>query len=156
MDALEACFETHAPLIRSYVRRLVPAQDVDDVTQVVFAEVWRSRERYEPGRSLEAWLLGIARKRAIDHLRRARPVLPLEAAGEPVGADGRRDSDRIADRDQVRRALAALPDAQRQAIQLAYYGELSQREIAERLRVPLGTVKARTSRGLCRLAGLLA
>ncbi|MEV0389332.1 sigma-70 family RNA polymerase sigma factor [Nonomuraea sp. NPDC050643] len=157
MEALAECYRTHAWLIRSYLRRLIPPQDVDDVTQVVFAEVWRSRERYDPSRSLEAWLLGIARKRAIDHLRSRPPTsVPLDAVSEPVGHDGRDDGESLADRDRLRRALAELPGPQRQAIELAYYGDLSQREIAEHLDVPLGTIKARTARGLHRLQTLLA
>lgn len=156
MDAPADCYRTHASLVRSYLRRLVPPQDVDDVTQVVFTEVWRCRNRYDPARSLEAWLLGIAHKRAVDHLRARRPpTVPLEAVGDPAGHDGRADGEDLAERDRIRRALAELPAPQRQAIELAYYADLSQREIAERLRLPLGTVKARTARGLHRLCTLL-
>ncbi|WP_113704747.1 RNA polymerase sigma factor [Nonomuraea lactucae] len=156
MEPLAEWYRTHAPLVRSYLRRYVPAGDVEDVTQVVFYECWRSRHRYDPARSVEAWLLGIARKRAVDHLRARRPAtVPLEAAGDVTGDDGRADSEGLAQRDLVRRALSELPDVQRQAIELAYYGDLSQREISERLRVPLGTVKARTARGLHRLSALL-
>ncbi|MEV0583196.1 sigma-70 family RNA polymerase sigma factor [Nonomuraea sp. NPDC050310] len=157
MEALAECYRTHAWLVRAYLRRLIPPQDIDDVTQVVFTEVWRSRERYDPARSLEAWLLGIARKRAVDHLR-ARPpaTVPLDAATEPADPGGRDHGEGLADRDRLHRALAELPGPQRQAIELAYYGDLSQREIAERLAVPLGTIKARTARGLHRLQTLLS
>lgn len=156
MESLAECYRSHASLVRSYLRRLVPPADIDDLTQVVFLEFWQSRHRYDPARSLEAWLLGIARKRAVDHLRARRLVtVPLEAVGEPAGNDGRADSDGLARRDLVHRALAELPAAQRQAIELAYYGQLTQREISERLCVPLGTVKARTARGLQRLSCLL-
>ncbi|GAA3444644.1 RNA polymerase sigma factor [Planomonospora venezuelensis] len=155
--ALAECLRAHSALIRSYLRRFVPAQEVEDVQQVVFTEVWRSRHRFDAGRSLPAWLLGIAHNRAVDHLRgRTPPTVPLDAVADPAGADGRADGEGIADRDRIRRALAELPAPQRQAIELAYYGELTQREIAERLRVPLGTVKARTARGLRRLSGILA
>ncbi|MFI6909501.1 RNA polymerase sigma factor [Nonomuraea sp. NPDC050394] len=156
MEAINECFRTHAWLVRSYLRRLIPWQEVDDVSQVVFAEVWRSRERYDPDRSLETWLLSIAHRRAVDHLRvRRLSTVSLDLVADPPGRDGRVDIERLADRDRVRRALAVLPDPQREAIELAYYGELSQREIAERLHVPLGTVKARTARGLHRLHTLL-
>ncbi|GGS60948.1 RNA polymerase sigma factor [Planobispora rosea] len=155
--AFAECLRTHSALIGAYLRRLVPPYDVEDVRQVVFAEVWRSRHRFDPTRSLPAWLLGIARNRAVDHLRvRTLPTVPLEAVADPPGADGRATDDGVADRDQLRRALAELPAPQRQAIELAYYGELTQREIAEFLGVPLGTVKARTSRGLRRLSNVLA
>ncbi|MEV4897603.1 sigma-70 family RNA polymerase sigma factor, partial [Nonomuraea sp. NPDC055795] len=114
-------------------------------------------KRYDPDRSLETWLLSIAHRRAVDHLRvRRLSTVSLDVVADPPGQDGRADIERLADRDRVRQALAVLPDPQREAIELAYYGELSQREIAERLHVPLGTVKARTARGLHRLHTLLA
>ncbi|WP_424535566.1 RNA polymerase sigma factor [Sphaerisporangium viridialbum] len=154
--SLGDCYREHAPLVRSYLRRLVPAQDVEDVLQVVFTEVWRCRHRFDPARSLPAWVVGIARKRAVDHLRARAPyTVPLDAVGDPPGRDGRADGDDLADRDRLHRALAKLPAPQRQAIELAYYGDLTQREIAERLQVPLGTIKARTTRGLHRLSSLL-
>lgn len=144
------------PAVRSYLHRLVPPQDVEDVLQVVFTEVWRFRHRFDPARSLPAWLFGIARNRAVDHLRARTPAtVPLEAVPDPTGHDGRMVGDELADRDRIRRALAALPQVQRQAIELAYYADLTQREIAEHLHVPLGTVKARTARGLHRLSTLL-
>ncbi|GAA4598191.1 sigma-70 family RNA polymerase sigma factor [Planotetraspora phitsanulokensis] len=154
--AVGECYRAHAPAVRSFLRRMVPHEDVDDVLQVVFTEVWRSRHRFDPSRSLPAWLYGIARKRAVDHLRARRPqTLPLDAVADPAGPDGRVEGEELADRDRIRRALDELPAVQRQAIELAYYGDLTQREIADRLRVPLGTVKARTARGLHRLAALL-
>ncbi|MBG0821156.1 RNA polymerase sigma factor [Planomonospora sp. ID91781] len=154
--ALEECLRAHTALIRSYLRKYVPPQEVEDVQQVVFAEVWRSRHRFDPLRSLPAWLLGIAHKRAVDHLRvRRLHTVPLESTAEPAGPAEAADGDGLADRDEMRRALAELPAPQREAIELAYYGELTQREISERLGVPLGTVKARTARGLRRLSDIL-
>lgn len=154
MDAMTDCYRTHVWLVRSYLRRFVPSQEIDDVTQIVFTEAWRSRERYDPTRSMEAWLLGIARKRAIDHLRSRRvPTVSLEVVCDPP--DNRDPGTLLADRDSLRRALDELPEAQRQAIELAYFGDLTQREIAEHLHIPLGTIKARTARGLHRLQTLL-
>ncbi len=154
--ALAECFQVHGPLVRSYLRRFVRPQDVDDLQQIVFVEVWRSRHRFDPARSLPAWMLGIAHKRAVDQLRiRTLQTVPLDVVADRTGADGRTDGDGLAERDQVQRALAELPAPQRQAIELAYYGDLTQREIAERLSVPLGTIKARTARGLRRLSGIL-
>jgi RNA polymerase sigma factor (sigma-70 family) len=136
-------------VLHGYLRRWVPLDDVDDVAQAVFLDLWRVRENYDPARSLEAWALAIARKRAIDHLRaRPRPAVRLADLAEPPGEDGRDLAARLADAAEVRTALSALPQPQREAIAMAYYGELSQREIAERLGVPLGTIKARTARGL--------
>ncbi|MFF5245429.1 DUF1722 domain-containing protein [Streptosporangium sp. NPDC000095] len=154
--ALTECLRTHGPLIRSYLRRFVRPQDVEDLQQVVFAEVWRSRHRFDPERSLPAWMLGIAHKRAVDQLRvRTFQTVPLDVIADPVGDDGRDDGEQLAERDQVRRALARLPEPQRQAIELAYYDDLTQREISEKLSIPLGTIKARTARGLRRLSGIL-
>jgi RNA polymerase sigma factor (sigma-70 family) len=137
------------PVLRGFLRRRVPPDDVDDVIQAAFVDLWRTRARYDPGRSLEAWALAIARRRAIDHLRaRPRLAVPLAAVAERPGDDGREVAARVADAAELRGALSALPRAQREVIELAYYAGLSQREIAEQLRVPIGTVKARTARGL--------
>ncbi|MDF5754447.1 sigma-70 family RNA polymerase sigma factor [Spongiactinospora sp. TRM90649] len=156
-DALGDCYRANAALVRGYLRRFVQEQELDDVVQIVFGEAWRSRHRFDPSRSLAAWLLGIAHKRAVDHLRARRPpTLPLEAVPDTHAHDGPAADDRLAMRDELHAAMARLPRAQRQAIELAYYGEFTQREIAERLRVPLGTVKARTTRGLHRLSVLLS
>jgi RNA polymerase sigma factor (sigma-70 family) len=142
-------FPELAPILHGYLRRWVAVDDVDDVAQAVFLDLWRIRERYDPARSLKAWALAIARKRAIDHLRaRPRPAASLAGLAEPPGEDGREVAARLADAAEIRGALSALPPPQREAIAMAYYGELSQREIAERLQVPLGTIKARTTRGL--------
>ncbi|MER7546390.1 RNA polymerase sigma factor [Actinomadura sp.] len=152
--ALSECYAALGPLVRRHAGRLVPAHAVDDVVQVVFLEVWRSRARFDPARGLEPWILAIARRRAIDQLRaearHSRRSAPLD---DTVGVpDATSAVDAACD---VRRALAGLPPAQRQAIVLAHYGQLTQREIADRLAVPLGTVKARTARGLRRLKDLL-
>ena len=147
--AASDCYARLDPVLRGFLRRRVPPDDVDDVVQGAFADLWRTRARYDPGRSLEAWALTIARRRAIDHLRaRPRPAIPLAGVAEPPGDDGREIAARLADAAELHGALSALPRVQREAIALAYYAGLSQREIAERLEVPVGTVKARTARGL--------
>ena len=85
-DAFDDCYAELGPLLRRYLRGRVPDADIDDVVQVVFVEVWRFRSRFDPSRSLEAWVLTIARRRAIDHLRsRRRDTVPLEDAA----VDGR-------------------------------------------------------------------
>ena len=155
-EALEECYRTLGPLVMSYLSRYVPQPDIEDVLQRVFYEVWRSHDRYDPQQPLRGWVLGIARKRAIDQLRKRRDVVvPLDAMREITGEDGREIADRVAWADEVRTALDALPDVQREVINLAYYSGLTQTEIAAELNIPLGTVKTRTSRGLQRLAGLL-
>jgi RNA polymerase sigma factor (sigma-70 family) len=155
-EALEQCYRTLGPLVGSYVARYVPQPDVDDVTQRVFFEVWRVHERYDPSLSLRAWVLGIARKRAIDHLRKRRDVVvPLDSMREITGDDGRILAERMVWADEVRSALRMLPEPQRAVIELAYFDGYTQVEIAAQLQIPLGTVKTRTARGLQRLAGLL-
>jgi RNA polymerase sigma-70 factor (ECF subfamily) len=154
--ALEDAYRTLGPLVMSYLGRYVPQPDVEDVLQRVFFEVWRARDRFDPDRSLRGWVLGIARKRAIDHLRRRRDVVvPLDSMREITGEDGRALAERLVWADEVRAALNMLPDLQREVIELAYFDGYTQVEIATALGIPLGTVKTRTARGLHRLAGLL-
>lgn len=151
--ALADCQALLGPALRRRLRRLVPEDLIDDVLQAVLLELWRCRHRCDPARGLEAWTFTIARRRAIDQLR-ARPpaAVPLTGAAERPVPDA---ADRVAREHDVRRALAALPGPQREAIELAFFAGLTQREIAERLGAPLGTVKARTARGLHRLETLL-
>jgi len=155
-EALEAAYRSLGPLVMSYLSRYVPQPDIEDVMQRVFYEVWRVHDRYDPGQPLRGWVLGIARKRAIDHLRKRRDVVvALDSVREITGEDGRDVADRLAWADEVRGALDMLPDLQREVIELAYFEGYTQSEIARALDIPLGTVKTRTARGLQRLAGLL-
>lgn len=155
-DAFDDCYAELGPILRRYLRGRVPDPDIDDVVQVVFVEVWRFRSRFDPARSLEAWVLTIARRRAIDHLRsRRRDTVPLEDGLSMAGPDGRDVASQVERSRDMQVALARLPDLQREAIEMAYYADLTQREIAERLDVPLGTIKARTARGLRRLGALI-
>jgi RNA polymerase sigma factor (sigma-70 family) len=154
--AIGDVYSALGPMVLGYLRRFLPRDEADDVLQRVVYEVWRSRDRYDPTRSLEAWVLGIARKRAIDQLRRRHAnVVPIEELRDIAGDDGRELAERYARANEVRGALERLPREQREALTLAYFGDLTQTEIADRLGVPLGTVKARTFRGLRRLADLL-
>jgi RNA polymerase sigma-70 factor (ECF subfamily) len=154
--AINECYSALGPMVLGYLRRFVPRDEAEDVLQRVFYEVWRNRDRYDPARSLEAWMLGIARKRAIDQLRRRHAnVVPLEELRDIAGDDGRELAERYARATEVRAALERLPAEQREVLTLAYFGDLTQTQVAERLGVPLGTVKARTFRGLRRLADIL-
>lgn len=156
LSALEECYRELGPLVLSYLRRYVPTSEAEDVLQRVFVEVWRHQDRYDPAMSLQGWVLGIARKRAIDHLR-ARPqgVVPLDEMRELSGDDGREIADRFAWATDVRQALDLISPPQREVLLLAYFEELTQVEISRKLEIPLGTVKTRMSRGMQRLAGLL-
>jgi RNA polymerase sigma factor (sigma-70 family) len=159
VDRQGAIGEIYAALgttVLSYLQRLVGREDAEDVLQRVFYEVWRHHGRYDPSRSLTAWVLGIARNRAIDHLRRQRTTaVALETLADIAGADGRELAERYARSHEVRSALNRLPVEQREVLVLAYFGGYSHSQIATYLDLPLGTVKARAFRGLRRLAKLL-
>jgi RNA polymerase sigma factor (sigma-70 family) len=158
VTAIADAYTQLAPLLASYLRRFVPEDDIDDVIQRVFVEVWRAQARYDPTRSLEGWVLGIARKRAIDHLRsrRTSTVLVDDMPNAPAaGIDGHDFAERVVWGMEIRAGLATLPAEQRIVIELAYFGDCTQVEIAARLGIPLGTVKARMARGMRRLAATL-
>lgn len=136
------------------LRTLRDRDAADDVQQQVFAEVWKRGEQYDPERAgLLTWILTIARSRAIDHLRRRvpEPVSADELVRLAGGGDAPADTDRVLDRWHVAELLAVLPDHERELLRLRFYEELSQTEIAARLDLPLGTVKARMVRALRKL-----
>ena len=115
---------------------------------------WRNAPRYERGRgSVKTWLLSIVHHRAVDAVRRRRPTVELPDREDipPAGLTLPDLWPEVAaglDRDAVRAALASLSDVQREAIELAYFGGLTQQEIAARTNTPLGTVKSRMRLGL--------
>jgi len=122
----------------------------EDVYQQVLTEVWRRGAEYDPDRaSLITWVLTITRSRAIDELRRRRPepfdpvTLPEHAVDAP--------QDAVLDRWRTSHLLSQLPVEERQLLELRFYHELSQREIAERTGLAMGTIKGRMVRGLERL-----
>lgn len=162
--AVERLYDRYGHLAFSLAQRVLgdPAA-AEDVVQDAFVSVWRNAASYDPGRAgLRTWLLTIVHRRALDRLRgtrgRSRRDLPLEAAARESG-DGEAGFEAVLnalDGEAVRRALASLPEEQRQAIELAYWSGLSQSEISARLGVPLGTVKGRTRLALRRLRTLLS
>jgi RNA polymerase sigma factor (sigma-70 family) len=154
--ALKECEVRFGPLLLAYTRRYVGPDDAEDVVQRVMIEAWNGRGRYDPQRPLEAWLLAIARRRSIDLLRTRRTaVVELDAMRDLSGDDGRELADRFVWAHQVRSALAELPEVQREALVLAYFGGLSQSQVAARVGAPLGTIKTRMARGMDRLAEIM-
>lgn len=154
--AVEEAFAAYAEAVRRYVTRFVGQAEADDVVQRTFLDVWRHAGRYDPRQRFTSWLFTIARRRAIDALRtRRHPVVDVDAVRDLVGVDGRDLADRHADAAEVRAAVGRLPEHERVVIELTYFADLSQQEVAERLEAPLGTVKARSSRGTKRLARLM-
>lgn len=151
---LRAAYDLCGGSVLAYGRRLLPTnEDAEDLVQQVFVAAWRQRKRYDPERaSLLSWLLGIARYKAIDRLRK------LERERRPIPVNGRGPVDeaaRTADRLLVTEALSWLRPEQQQVLELAFYEDLSQQEIADKLGMPLGTVKSHTRRGMQRLRRFL-
>ncbi len=133
----------------------------EDAVQEAFLNVWNRAQTFDPERgSLRTWLLTAVRNRSIDYLRgrggRERQEVELQpgVAPSPRG-DPWREVSLSLEREAVREALASLPPEQRQAIELAYFGGYSQREIASITRVPVGTVKGRTRLALEKLSSYL-
>jgi RNA polymerase sigma factor (sigma-70 family) len=159
-DALGVLYDRFGRLaFRLAFRILRDRALAEDAVQEAFLAVWRSADAYKRERAKPStWILTVVHRRAVDIVRReqSRRSEPLEVAPEPsVGAA---DEDAVL-RDRraaVQAALTELPGDQRQALELAYYGGLTQSELAERLGVPLGTVKSRMFAGLGRLRELLA
>jgi len=143
------------------MRMLLVQSDAEDVLQEVFVQVWRQAANYNQERgSPEAWIVNIARSRAIDKLRairrRERSFVLTE---DPARAESAENVENSAAQSEAKltmnSALANLPEAQRHVLELAYFDGLSQSEIADRLKEPLGTVKTRMRSGIQRLRDLL-
>jgi RNA polymerase sigma-70 factor (ECF subfamily) len=144
--------------IYGLIRRIVRDGAMsEEVTQDVMLEIWRTAVRYDPAQgSALSWMLTIARRRAIDRVRSEQASRDRTARVAPSLVD--RDHDMVAEavvreaeRTGVASALSTLSQLQRQAIEMAYYDGLTQIQIAERLGVPLGTIKTRIRDGMLRL-----
>jgi RNA polymerase sigma-70 factor (ECF subfamily) len=162
LHALDELYERYKTMAYSIAYRITnDAAAAEDVVQDAFLGAWRNAGRYVEGRgSVKTWLLSIVHHRAIDAVRRRRPVAGLpEREDVPPPAlrlpDVWGEVSATLDAESVRAALAALSDAQREAIELAYFGGLTQVEIAERTSTPLGTVKSRMRLGLLAMRRVL-
>jgi RNA polymerase sigma-70 factor (ECF subfamily) len=135
-------------------RILGDGQSAEDVVQEAFLTLWRNAERIDRARGkLNSFLLTIVHHKAIDSLRAKRGQTVRQTSIEiaEIEKTGTDVADRVLltlDRDEVRKALSAVPDDQRRAIEMAYYQGLTHVEIAEALNLPLGTVKSRLRLGL--------
>lgn len=145
---LRDIFDEHGSLVLGISRKLVGA-DAEDLVQQVFLAAWKGRARFDPSKgSLAAWLSGITRFKAIDHLR-AKGRRPSTPTAELEDMDPVEPAvDRVVDRMLISAALETLPPARREVVELGFFAELSHPEIAERLDLPLGTVKSHMRRGL--------
>jgi RNA polymerase sigma factor (sigma-70 family) len=131
----------------------------EDAVQEAFLAVWRSAARFVPERAkASTWILTVVHRRAVDIVRREEPrrTEPLEAAPQPSANLTEDEAWLRLQRTRVQEALRKLPDQQREALELAYFGGFTQSELADRLGEPLGTIKSRMFTGLARLRELLA
>ena len=155
LDALQELYDSYRTMAYSIALRITSdASLAEDVVQDAFLGAWRNAGRYVEGKgSVKTWLLSIVHHRAVDAVRRRRPTVEL-----PEREDVPPPSLTLPDvwqevagnlyRQEIAAALATLSDVQREAIELAYFGGLTQQEIAARTGTPLGTVKSRIRLGL--------
>ncbi|MBA2701843.1 MAG: sigma-70 family RNA polymerase sigma factor [Chloroflexi bacterium] len=155
LNALDELYERYKTMAYSIAYRITnDATLAEDVVQDAFLGAWRNAERYVEGRgSVKTWLLSIVHHRAIDAVRRRRPTSELpEREDIPPAAlrlpDVWAEVAANLDAAEVRGALDVLSTVQREAIELAYFGGLTQQEIADQTSTPLGTVKSRMRLGL--------
>jgi len=162
LDALQELYDRYRVMAYSIALRITSdASLAEDVVQDAFLGVWRNASRYVEGRgSVKTWVLAIVHHRAVDAVRRRRPttelperedIPPPQLTVPDIWPDVAAELDRA----EIADALATLPPAQREAIELAYWGGLTQQEIAERTGAPLGTVKSRVRLGLLALRAAL-
>jgi RNA polymerase sigma-70 factor (ECF subfamily) len=158
-SALAELYDRFGRVAYGLALRIVRDQTLaEDAVQDAFLAAWRTAVSFDPGRGkASTWLLTLVHRRAVDVVRREERRRTEALDAEPLA--GGESTDETAEvreeRRRVQAALAQLPPDQRQALELAYYGGLSQSELAERLGVPLGTVKSRMFAALARLRDLL-
>ncbi len=161
-------YDRYASMLMAVAFRITRSRaDAEDVVLETLEQAWRQAQRYERSRgSLDAWLAVIARSRAFDRVRtdqrRNRRLVSVEdtpGGAFPDAIDESGSTMDVAEASEARvlvaRALAALPAAQREAVELAFYDGLSHSEVADRLGEPLGTVKTRIRMGMKKLRGML-
>jgi RNA polymerase sigma-70 factor, ECF subfamily len=148
-----ALYDRYSPVVYAVALRVLrDTGAAEDVLQDVFMQLWRNPGAFDSSRgSLGAWLAVIARNRAIDALRKRRPEHDIEDVVLSVEPDMASETDRARVREKVRGALEGMPDAQRKALELAYYEGMTHREIAAKTGEPLGTIKTRIRAGLVTL-----
>lgn len=156
-DALMILYRRFVDRVYGLAKRVVrdPTQ-AEDVTQEVFFELWRRRSAYDPARgSVAAWVFTLAHRRAVDRVRKEQAARNRAERSlhrhEPLFDPVYEGAEAASERAQVQRALERLTPLQREAIELAYFGGHTYRQVAERLGVAEGTAKTRIRDGLSRL-----
>lgn len=161
-DAFSQLYDRFSTLVFTLAMRMLKARsDAEDLLQEVFVQVWRQAQSYSAERgSPEAWIVNIARSRAIDKIRSIRRMQKsFVLTDDPAQAESSENVESSAADSETRlamnSALANLPETQRKVLELAYFDGLTQSEIADRLAEPLGTVKTRMRSGIQKLRELL-
>ncbi|GMU23759.1 MAG: hypothetical protein AMXMBFR13_38370 [Phycisphaerae bacterium] len=170
--AFDALVEIYATRLYGYFYRLTGSRhDAEDLLQELFVRLVRMIGRYEHDGRFDGWLFRIATNLVRDRVRRARQVKvirwepapgaeleeadPLASRPDPLACDPRDGLERSEQVDSMQRALARLPEAEREVLLLRHFSQLSFREIAELMGTPLGTALARAHRGLARLREMM-
>jgi RNA polymerase sigma-70 factor, ECF subfamily len=159
-DALAELYDRYGRVAYGLALRILRDPSLaEDAVQEGFVAVWRSAASFRADRAKPStWILTLVHRRAVDTVRREqrRRADNLDQAPEPAASAGPDEEAWLRlQRERVQAALRQLPDQQREAIELAYYGGFTQSELAERLGQPLGTIKSRMFMGLSRLRELL-
>jgi RNA polymerase sigma-70 factor (ECF subfamily) len=159
--AMEVFYDRFAPLVHAIALRMLSDRTAaEELVEDVFVELWRRAATYDPARgSAATWIATITRSRGIDRLRaqRRHEAGRLPAAAEPVAGGVEPSAAVLADEERrtVAQALSQLTTEQREAVELAYFSGLSQQQIAEHLKRPLGTVKSHIRQALIHLGQVL-
>jgi len=158
-DALAELYDRFGRVAYGMALRVLRDEKLaEDAVQEGFLAAWRNADRFVPERGkASTWLLTFVHRRAVDLVRREdrRRAEPLVEGADAAATDAAEDAWLRCERERVQAALRQLPDQQREALELAYYGGFSQSELAERLGQPVGTIKSRMFTGLARLRELL-
>ena len=160
--ALQTIYERYSPMVYGLARRVTASTaHAEEITQEVFVYMWQNPDRFDPERgTLRAFLGALAHRRAVDEVRRNTRRTARE---DRVGNDASSlealeigdDFERSQTAERVRAAVSSLPEQQRRAVLLAYFGSCTFRQVAEQLGIPEGTAKSRLRLGLGKLALLL-
>jgi RNA polymerase sigma-70 factor, ECF subfamily len=161
--AIAALYDRYGRLAFGLAYRVVGERNAaEDVVQEAFLSIWRRAASFETTRgSVRTWVLSIVHHRAIDRLRgtagRTRQDTTIDDFERVLAVDDPwREVSQVIQRETLQKAIATLPDAQRQAVELAYFEGFTQQEIAAKMDVPVGTVKGRLRLAMQRLRSLLA
>ena len=156
-DAVRAVYRAYGRLVYAVANKVLGERGLaEEATQQAFLKAWRASESFDEARELGPWLAAIARRVAIDIYRREglRSAEPIESVseGHPALVSTPESADAVYDVWEVRRAIAALPADEQEVVRLQHFEGLTHAQIAERLKLPVGTVKSRSFRAHKRLA----